>query len=219
MSALWDDVCVFLGNRQSTWFAGYRINSPCCRELQSRIRSELLASSNNTDIVILPPINSPLSSPIKHKFNHIRQVAPAPPVEYDWTICLWWSCGLVSCYFDHLLLLHIVCRFVLCESIVCVLCRWWWTFRCWLNSRKWSSLNLLPSVAKWSAKCGGTDFGYVCCHCHLLCGFQQSFDVVWYVPVMMRGYFSWDVGSLHCCPLIMSPFLFLLCCLCKVTHL
>jgi len=48
----------------------------------------------------------------KHKFNHIRQVAPmcpygnahlAPPSKYDWTICLWRRCGLMSNYFDHLL--------------------------------------------------------------------------------------------------------------------
>ena len=50
----------------------------------------------------------------KYKFNRIRQVAPicpygggllAPPAEYDWTIHLRRRCGLMSNYFDHLLLL------------------------------------------------------------------------------------------------------------------
>jgi len=47
------------------------------------------------------------SSTNVHKINCIRQVAlePAPPGEYHWTVHLWWRCGLMSSYFDHLLLL------------------------------------------------------------------------------------------------------------------
>jgi len=50
----------------------------------------------------------------KHKFNHIRKVAPmdrhgrahlAPPNEYDWTVRLQRRCVLMSNYFDYLLLL------------------------------------------------------------------------------------------------------------------
>jgi len=29
--------------------------------------------------------------------------ALVPPVKYDWTVNVWWQCGLMSNYFDHLL--------------------------------------------------------------------------------------------------------------------
>jgi len=32
----------------------------------------------------------------------------APPCEYDWTVHVWWRCGLMSHYFDHLLAVAVV---------------------------------------------------------------------------------------------------------------
>jgi len=73
------------------------------------------------------PINLPLGlwtriGRRKHKFSHIRQMGAnvprwestlAPPGEYNWTVRLWWRCGLMSNYCDHLLLFGYLIFFLL----------------------------------------------------------------------------------------------------------
>ena len=56
----------------------------------------------------------------------------APPEEYDWTVHVWRQCNLMSNYFDHLLVSHLIsnsgimlCTHILCLACVCVFfCLW-----------------------------------------------------------------------------------------------
>ena len=87
----------------------------------------------------------------KHKFSHIDQMAPmytssvifanwcqcahvggtlAPPGEYDWTVCLWQRCGLMSNYFDHLLQYAVDSLFFIYSigyrnMLMCTIAIWW----------------------------------------------------------------------------------------------
>jgi len=84
----------------------------------------------------------------------------APRGKNDWTVCVWWRCGLMSNYFDHLFLVNVEWQHECLHSFggsafhivcVCMLCRWMeLTCRALLMSRQQVHWKVLAMWWNWS---------------------------------------------------------------------